>query len=681
MENIKKYITNKLLFYKNYKGHNEKNIQIEIRELKLFIVKLNYNYYVKNTSLISDYEYDKLIFILNLWEKKYPKFKTSDSPSLKVGSSLEKNDRGKYKHIIPMLSIQNAFSKKEIIDFQKRIEKSISGEYNILLEPKVDGISIALIYKNGILDKAVTRGNGVLGEIVTSNLFYSSKIPKKINYKGDIEIRGEIYIDNNSFLNFSKTKISKNLNQRNIVSGTVRTLYENYSSLYCKKLLSFYPYDVINNKELKSQSDIYNFLKKINFYDNKLIFLSNNINLLDDLLNYADNLEENKIYPMDGVVLKVNSFYKRKNIGYTSKFPKWSIAYKFHESQEWTKIKSYRISIGRTGRINYIGQIDPVLIDNTIIKNVTLNGYHFIKTKNIFVNSNVLVIKSGKIIPKIIEVDNLNIKNLIKINNIEECISCNSKIRTVQKQMYCINNECPERIINNLIYFCSINCFNIIGLGKQIIISLYNNKIIRNIYDIITLSNKKEIILKTNLNKKIFSELILDKILQRIKETNFWNIKKLFTSIGIPLIGKVTIMLILNKYRTYNELINANKEGLEKIKGIGKLTANSIYNYLHTDKTKELLTKLLNSKEINTEDNNYKKMILKNLVFVITGKLSNPRKYFVDLIEGMGGIVKNNISNDTNYLINNNVDGKKYNEAIKRKIKIINEAEFLKLIK
>ncbi len=633
-------------------------------------------YYENDDPSVSDLEYDGVYNELLELEKKYPEYYDSNSITQKIGGKID-NRFKKNKHKFPMLSLGNAFNKEDILKFDKQIKEAlhIQKDISYIVEYKIDGLSISIKYKNGKFLKAITRGDGFEGEDVSHNVVVIKDIPKIIEYKNELEVRGEIYMTNKIFKELNKKGLNF-ANPRNAASGTIRQLNSNIAQ---KRNLSAFLYSIPNplDHNLKSQNKIITFLNKNGIKTNQKTFLLKNINevikKVEEMFKNRNKLE----YLVDGIVIKVNNINLWEDIGSTIKFPKYMIAYKFPEEIAETKLLDIFPSVGRTGRITYNAKLSPVRLAGTIVKAATLHNAEYIEELNLNIGDIVKVKKAGDIIPKVlgIKIKNNNKKWKRNIN----CPSCNS-ILIVESgfvDQYCENKNCIQKKISTFEHFVSKNATNIEGFSSETLKTFIKQNLIIDIPSIFELKNKKEKILKL----PGWKEKSLNNLLLGIEKSKNLTLDKFIFSLGIRYIGSKNSKILAKRLGSLNNLINSNLKTLESIRDIGDKVANSLILFFKDKKNQELIKKLINL-GVNIQKMKIPKSnIFTNLTFVITGTLTKPRKHFMDIIESYNGNVSNLITSKTDYLLVGKNVGNKLLKAKELNISILNEKQFNEKIK
>ncbi len=663
----------------------DKDYEIYLK-LKEDINKYNYHYYEKNESLISDKEFDDLLVKLSEMEQKFPHFKDNMSPTSKVGGFVSEKF-SKVKHTTSMLSLSNTYNIGDIKDFNNRIQKILNTNTSLeyVLELKLDGISISLIYEKGILKKAVTRGDGVYGEDVTQNVMQIENVPLKLSEDIDIEVRGEIILP---ISNFNKINEIREINgeavfanPRNAASGTIRQLDEN---IVKERGLTCYLYYVVNptNFGIKTHIESVNLLKKLGFETTNVFEIYKNFDEIEKAIE-SWNIKRKKLdYETDGLVFKVNDLMLYDVLGFTAKSPRWAIAYKFKPEQAITKIKSIDYQVGRTGVVTPVANFEPINLSGSIVKRASLHNFDEIYKKDIRVFDKVVVEKAAEIIPQVINVlfDKRDGSEIV-ITKPSICPSCNYELHTFEDivAIKCINPYCPEKILRLIEYFVSRDCMNIKGLGTKITKKLIDMGFITNILDLYNLKNMRDKLIE--LDK--MGEKNVDNLLNSIEESINNSYEKVIYSLGINYVGKTTASLICEKYTNIDELMNANIAELSDIKGVGIKVATSIYEYFQTDNARRIIASL---KQIGFKLEYEEKELLHNenisgKSFLATGTFTNfKREDIKDIIKKYNGIYLSAVSKNLDYLIVGEKAGSKLKKANDLNINILTEDEFIKMI-
>ena len=647
-------------------------------ELINYINKASYEYYVLDNPTITDQEYDDYYNELLSIEEKYPELKREDSPTNRVGGAvLDKFEKVNHDH--PMLSFDDIFNEEEIILFDERIKKVVSTAH-YTLEPKMDGLSGSLIYKNGILVRGATRGDGVTGEDITTNIKTIKSVPLRLTEDIDIEVRGEIYMSKKSFLEANREKVKNGekefANPRNAAAGSIRQLD---SKVAAKRNLDFMAYFIPNPEDygIKTQKESLEFLRKLGFVTNyKLNGYAKNVK---DIINYIDSLSEkrdNLPFEIDGVVLKVDNLEDEKRLGFTSRVPRWGIAYKFPAKEVLTTLKEIKFTVGRTGKITPNAIFSPVHVSGSLVSKATLHNSDYCIDKDVRVGDTISIRKAGDVIPEVVEVKlDRRKEDSVPFKMIENCPMCNSVLVRKDANHYCKNEHCPSRKIESLIHFSSRDAMYIEGFGESIVEDFYNLGYLKNIDDFYTLDKyKDELMLLEG-----FGEKSISKLLESASNSKKNSLERLLFGLGIRYVGKKTAKILSKYYKTMDNLIKADFDELKSINDIGDVIAKSIVDYFSDEKNINLINRLkdlnLNMRylgeEVNTSNEN-----INGKTFVITGTLSRPRDEIKEEIEGLGGNVTGSVTKKTDYVIAGEKAGSKLTKANELGIKVLTEEEY-----
>ena len=647
-------------------------------ELINYINKASYEYYVLDNPTITDQEYDDYYNELLSIEEKYPELKREDSPTNRVGGAvLDKFEKVTHDH--PMLSFDDIFNEEEIILFDERIKKVVSTAH-YTLEPKMDGLSGSLIYKNGVLVRGATRGDGVTGEDITTNIKTIKSVPLRLTEDIDIEVRGEIYMSKKSFLEANREKIKSGekefANPRNAAAGSIRQLD---SKVTAKRNLDFMAYFIPNPEDygIKTQKESLEFLRKLGFVTNyKLNGYAKNVK---DITNYIDSLSEkrdNLPFEIDGVVLKVDNLEDEKRLGFTSRVPRWGIAYKFPAKEVLTTLKEIKFTVGRTGKITPNAIFSPVHVSGSLVSKATLHNSDYCIDKDVRVGDTISIRKAGDVIPEVVEVKlDRRKEDSVPFKMIENCPMCNSVLVRKDANHYCKNEHCPSRKIESLIHFSSRDAMYIEGFGESIVEDFYNLGYLKNIDDFYTLDKyKDELMLLEG-----FGEKSISKLLESASNSKKNSLERLLFGLGIRYVGKKTAKILSKYYKTIDNLIKADFDELKSINDIGDVIAKSIVDYFSDEKNINLINRLkdlnLNMRylgeEVNTSNEN-----INGKTFVITGTLSRPRDEIKEEIESLGGNVTGSVTKKKDYVIAGEKAGSKLTKANELGIKVLTEEEY-----
>ncbi len=652
------------------------NSKDRINELVNKINNWNYEYYTMDKPSVSNQEWDSAMRELKTLEAKYPEYIRTDSPTRRVGDViLEKFN--KVKHKIPLFSLEDVFSKEEIIDFDKRIKKEIDST-SYVCELKIDGLSISLSYEKGLLVKGATRGDGTIGEDITENVKTIKTIPLKLNEPVDIEVRGEIYMSKKSLVEVNKLRAKDGLellkNSRNAAAGSVRNLD---TRITASRKLDCFIYHLPDPEDygLKTHFEALGYMKKLGFNindNNKLVY---DIKEILSFIDYQADNRQSLPYDIDGIVIKVNDINNQRKLGYTAKYPKWAVAYKFPAEEILTKLENIVFTVGRTGQITPNAVLSPVLIQGSTVRRATLHNEDYILDRDIKIGDIVSIIKAGDVIPAVLgPVKERRTSNEIPFKMINKCPICGTKLEKKPGQVdyFCLNSKCPARNIESLIHFASREAMNIEGLGERIIEDFYNMGYIKSIVDIYHLDNEKEELMEL----EGFGFKSVNNLLESIENSKTKSLEKLLFALGIEGIGSKTAKVLAKKYKKLDNLMKANIEELNAIYDIGLVLANNIYNYFNNEKNIEIIEKLrdlgLNFNYIGSdlvENEN-----LTNKRFVITGTISFiKREELKEIIENSGGFVTESVTSKTDVLIVGDTPGSKLEKAIKLNVEVWDE--------
>jgi len=668
--------------------------KLYIENLRKHIEQHNYNYYVLDNSTISDFEFDMLLEELVNLEKKHPEFYDSNSPSQRVGGQITKEFKA-VKHKYAMLSLANSYSKDELTDFDERVKKGLgitgndlfSSGVEYVCELKFDGLSISLTYEHGKLTQGVTRGDGVQGDDVTTNVRTIRSIP--LSLKGDypalFEIRGEIFLPLKVFNTINKEREEIGdaplANPRNAASGTMKM--QDSSVVAKRKLDCFVYYMMGENLPAKSQYENLEKAKTWGFKISPYTKLCNSMDEVFEFINHWDKKREELPFDIDGIVIKVNSYMQQQQLGFTAKSPRWAIAYKFKAEQVSTVLESISYQVGRTGSITPVANLKPVLLAGTTVKRASLHNADIIEKLDVRIGDYVFVEKGGEIIPKIVGVD-LSKRNADSetVKYITHCPECNAELvrREEEANHYCPNeNGCPPQIKGKIEHFVSRKAMNIDSLGGETIEQLYNAGLIKNIADIYELKKEQLLPLERMAEKSV------NNLLEGIVASKQIPFERLLYAIGIRHVGETTAKKIARKVKSMDVLTNATEEELLHIDEVGEIIAKSITAYFTDEENKTLINRLKNfglQFELSEEQMQSTTDKLGAKTFVISGVFQkHSRDELKDLIEKNGGKNTGSISGKTNYLLaGDNMGPEKLKKAEKLGVAIISEDDFLKMI-
>ncbi len=658
----------------------------EITELREKLHRYNYEYYVLSEPTISDFDFDKLMHKLTELEEKHPEYFDPNSPTVRVGSDINKNFN-QVKHRYPMLSLQNTYSEGEVADFFNRVSRSINEDFDIVCELKYDGTSIALIYENGRLQQAITRGDGVQGDDVTDNVRTIRTIPLILN--GDnipekIEFRGEILMPWSVFEELNREREEQELplfaNPRNAASGTLK---QQDSKVVASRKLDAYMYYMLGEKlPADSHFDNMTIAKKWGLRVSDAVKRCKTIEEVFDFLKYWDIERKNLPVATDGVVLKVDLLSQQRNLGSTSKFPRWAIAYKFSAEQAVSKLLSVSYQVGRTGAVTPVANLEPVQLSGTVVKRASLYNEDAINALDLHLGDFVYVEKGGEIIPKITAVDtDKRDSSAEKVVFIEFCPDCGSKLVRYEDEaiFYCPNSSaCPTQIKGRIEHFVGRKAMNI-TIGPETIDTLFENSLVHDVADLYKL--QADDLLKLERWAETSAGNLLESI-EKSKETPY---EKVLFALGIRYVGETVSQKLAHAFPTIELLAEANIEQLTSTDEIGEKIAQSVIAYFADEKNIDLITRLKNEGlqfSLREETIAEKTDKLKDLTIVISGTFNlHSRDEYKAMILKHGGKNSGSVSKNTDYILaGENMGPAKLEKAEKLGVKIINEQDFLKMI-
>ena len=660
------------------------NISEKIFSLREKLHDHNYRYYVLDDPLISDYDFDIMMKELNDLEINNPEFNDPNSPTQRVGGEVTKSFNTSI-HETPMYSLNNSYSIEDLKDWEKRIKKIIEGPVQYTCELKFDGVSINLLYKNGELVKAVTRGDGVKGDDVTSNIKTIPTVPLRLrgDFSAEFEARGEIVMPIKGFNELNIDRINNGeepfKNPRNTASGSLKL---QDSKEVSKRPLECLLYSVEDPDLFKNHKEFLENAKNMGFNIYEKYKYSDSIEEIFEFIQYWEKNRSNLPFEIDGVVLKVNDFYQREILGFTSKFPRWAMAYKYKPENTGTILNSISFQVGRTGSITPVANLDPVNLAGTVVKRASLHNADFIEKMDIRVGDYVYVEKGGDIIPKITKVDKSRRKeDSEKFEFPEYCPECGSKLYRIEGEAnhYCLNyNGCKPQIIGRIQHFISRKALDIEGLGQETVALLVNANLIRNYSDLYDLKFEQIVGLE-RMAEKSANNLIMG-----VLESKKIPFERVLYALGIRYVGETVAKKLAKHFEKIDSIITADFDTLINVDEIGDKIANSIIEFFAQDENLEIVLKLKSlglQFEIEDSDKNISS-VLSGKSFVVSGVFKNfSRDELKKNIESNGGRISSSISSKTNYLVaGDNMGPKKKEKAEKLDIKIISESELSNLI-
>ena len=649
-------------------------------ELTLILNDCIEKYYMGNESDVSDYEYDMMMRELSAIEEKFPQLLKEDSPTHRVGGSHD-NTFEQVVHTVRMESLQDAFSRDELFAFDERVKKFFPGAQYVV-EPKIDGLSCSLEYKNGVLFRASTRGDGNVGEDVTANVKTIRSVPLKLKEKIPfIEVRGEVYMSHRSFeelvaqqeLNEEKTF----KNPRNAASGSLRQKNPKITASRKLDIFIFNIQQKDGGRALHSHKESLDYLAALGFPTVPGYALCDTmqeaIGKIDDIGNNRGNLP----FDIDGAVIKTDDFSMREELGSTAKFPKWAVAFKYPPEEKQTKLLGIDIQVGRTGVLTPTAIFEPIILAGTTVSRATLNNEAFIKEKGIAIGDTIIVRKAGDIIPEVLGVHSHNGENPVFAYP-EKCPACDSSVVKVEGEVAirCVNPDCPAQLLRKLIHFCSRDAMDIEGLGSAVLEQLVNEGLIKKASDIYRLSPMELVSLERMGEKSTLN------LLEAIEKSKGNDLYKLIFALGIHHIGLKAAKLIANHFGNMDKLLEASVEEITEIDGMGEISATTLVKALSLPETRAMIEEFkamgLNMSNLTEiEDKRFEGM-----TFVLTGTLIRyGRREAQEIIEKFGGKASGSVSAKTSIVLAGESAGSKLKKATDLGIKIISEAEFEEMIK
>ena len=636
------------------------------------LIKYAYAYYVEDNPIATDEEYDTLNREIMSFENEHPTLIHPNTPTKRVGGIIL-DGFNKASHLSPMWSQEDIFNTRELEDWIKRASK-VAENMTFICEPKFDGASLNIIYEDGLLKKAISRGDGSIGEDITVNAKTIQSIPLSIPYDGLIEIRGEVVIKKDDFniINKQRAKNSESLfaNPRNAAAGSLRQLD---SSITAKRKLFFNVWGVGQNSlEFTKSSEAMNFIHSLGFIKPPIQKSCTTVEQIEAVYHEIIAKRDEITMGLDGMVIKIDSLESQVDLGYTVKYPRWSCAYKFPAVEKVTTVKEIILQVGRTGVITPVALVKPTLIDGSTVEKASLHNFDEIKRLDLKVFDKVIIIKSGDIIPKITKVlvdrrDGLE----LPITPPELCPTCQAELLNEDILIKCQNMDCPSRVVNSIIYFASKNCMNIDGLGIKIVELLVDKEIIKDILDLYSIRYEDLKGLDSFKDKKI------NNLLTAIENSKNCSLIRVINALGIEHIGEVASKQICLEFGL--NILNVTLEDLIRLDGIGEQMALSLLEFIRVNKSLIeklfLIIKPTVEEKIEVEEN-----IFKDKTVVLTGTMSVSRGIIKKEIEAFGAKVVGSVSKKTDYLIYGEDAGSKYDKAVSLDVKTLTEEEYRALV-
>lgn len=654
------------------------DIKQKIEELRKTLRYHSDRYYNDDAPEIEDYEYDMMMRQLKELEEKYPQYDTVDSPTKRVGGRAD-NSFESVEHTVRMESLQDAFSKEKIFDFDRRVHDVVNNVHYVV-EPKIDGLSVSLEYVNGEFVRGSTRGDGNIGEDVSGNIRVIHNVPLKLNRAIPfIEVRGEVYMPKKSFERVVDRQLINGekpfKNPRNAAAGSLR---QKDSRVAAERGLDIFVFNIqqIEGVTINSHKESLDFLKELGFntvpYYERVNNIENAFSKVEEIGERRGSLE----FDIDGAVIKVDDFAQREQLGSTAKFPKWAVAFKYPPEEKQTRVVDIEITVGRTGKLTPTAVLEPVHLAGTTVSRATLHNQDFINEKGVNIGDVVTVRKAGDIIPEVLCVNEKHSNSNFVFPNV--CPSCNEKVvrEADEADIRCINPECPAQLLRNLIHFCSRDAMDIEGLGPSIIETFVNEGMINKVTDIYHL-DKDEI---ARLDG--FQQTSANNIVSSVEGSKNNDLGKLIFAFGIRHIGAKAAKLLSDEFGNMDNILNASREALLDIEGFGEIMADAVYDYFHTDSALEMINEL-KAVGVNMQSNTViKDDRFSNMTFVLTGTLPTyKRSDAAKIIESFGGKTSSSVSKKTTYVLAGEAGGSKLDKAAQLGIPVIDENDFNEMIK
>ena len=647
-----------------------------VEELSKQLKYHNKKYYIDDAPEIEDFEYDRMLRELENLEKEYPQLLKEDSPTQTVGGAANRLF-SEVVHSVKMESLQDVFNFEELRTFGEKIDLNRT---KFSVEPKIDGLSVSLEYKDGLFFRGSTRGDGVVGEDVTANLMQIKSIPKAIEFDGELEVRGEVYMPKESFLKLLDRQElmgeAPAKNPRNAAAGSLR---QKNPKITKERELSIFIFNIqrVTGKEFSSHIETLDFLKSLGF--NTLPFYTK-CNNMEDVITEINRIGDNRgdlEFDIDGAVVKVDNLSYREELGSTSKFPKWAVAFKYPPEEKETVLKEIEIGVGRTGALTPTAIFDKITLAGTSVSRATLHNEDFITSKGIGIGDTIVVRKAGDIIPEVLSVSrHCDGSEVYKMPHI--CPSCGSPVFREEGEavIRCTNADCPAQLLRHLIHFTSRDAMDIEGLGPAVLEQLLNAGLISNIVDLYSIDYDAVESLERTGKKSV------ENLKNAIEKSKSQDLSKLIFALGIRHIGAKAGALMAEHFGDIDAILGATAEDFEAIDGFGSILAQSAFEFFSLSDTKKMIESLkekgLNMKSLKkVEDARFK-----GLTFVLTGTLPTlKRSEAGEIIESFGGKTSSSVSKKTDYVLAGEEAGSKLTKAQDLGVKIITQKEFLEMIK
>ena len=659
-------------------GLKTEEIGALIKELRDIVSYHSDRYYNKDAPEIEDYEYDALLHRLMALEEKYPMFADPLSPTVRVGG-VAKNTFAQVEHKVQMGSLQDVFSFDELRDFDQRVRQVIDTPI-YTVEPKIDGLSVSLVYRDGVLVQGSTRGNGFVGEDVTENIRTIKTVPLKLKKAVPfLEVRGEVYM---SPENFNKLVAQQELNEeqpsknpRNAAAGSLR---QKDSRIAAKRKLDIFVFNLqqVEGVELNSHKESLDYLKSIGFTVSPSYFVTDDIEkAISEIQKIGDNRGDYN-FGIDGAVIKVDSFADRNKLGMTAKYPKWAVAYKYPPEEKETKLLDIAVQVGRTGAITPTAIFEPIQLAGTTVSRAVLHNQDFIDEKDISVGDIIVVRKAGDIIPEVVRVAR-HIEGGERYRLPTICPSCGSLLVKDEEQsaIRCINSACPAQFVRSLIHFCSRNAMDIEGMGEAVCLQVAERGLVKSFADIYTLTFEDLLTLNGFAKKKA------ENLLKAISKSKDKELSSLIYGLGIREVGEKAAKLLAKHFGSLQNIREATMDEITQIDGFGEVMADFTVKFFADESNSRICDRLLEL-GLNTLSNDAQSSnIFEGMTFVLTGTLPTmSRKEASEIVEKNGGKTSSSVSKKTSYVLAGEEAGSKLDKANALGVKVITEEEFLNML-
>lgn len=664
---------------------NKEEVKNRVIELTKLLDKWTYEYYVEDNPSVEDAVFDRHMNELIALEKEFPEFKFKNSPTGRVGGAVA-DQFNKIPHKRMMLSLGNVYNEDEMRDFDRKLREFLHKDViDYMGELKIDGLGMSLVYEQGELQYAVTRGDGNVGEDVTQNVITIPSIPLRVNEKRPFEVRGEVFMPKASLEKLNKEREANNeplfANARNAAAGSIRNLD---SSIAAHRKLDAFWYYLVNAEELKINvhSESLDYLDKLGFKTNHE---RNKLHGIEEVIAYIrkiSEIREELEYDIDGLVFKVDDISLHDIIGYTAKTPKWAIAYKFPPKEVTTKLLDIFVSIGRTGRVTPNAVLEPVRVDGSLVKRATLNNETFIKDRDLHIGDIVVLRKAADVIPEVVRPLPQYRNGSEKEWHMDEtCPECGHELVKVQGLHYCLNKDCPSRKVESIIHFASKDAMDIEGLGEAIVQELHDGGFIHDIPDIYNLYQHAQEIKELDG----WGEQSMNNLLSAIEKSKLNSLERLLNGLGIKEVGNKTSKVLAKKYKNIDALFNVSEEELLDNKDFGPVMAHAIFEYFHDESAISLINKLkeygVNTSYIGNNKENESSYFYGKTI-VLTGTLNNYRRdELTEILEDIGAKVAGSVSKRTDLVIAGTDAGSKLKKANELGVKVMDEEELLSHLK